>query len=259
MRNKEGWVPSKFIYKNGRLIASRNPKEVQIGSRLYGDLLAYYYDTYIKQYVKGNLTDLGCGKVPLYATYKDFISNNICVDWTNTQKGEEYLDFECNLNVALPFPDEEFDTIILSDVLEHIAEPIHLWRELSRILVKGGKIMISVPFYYPLHESPFDYYRYTEHSLQYFAHLTGLQILLLSPIGGSVEVLADILAKHLQYLPILGSPLAIVIQNIALLFKRTPFGRKIYEKTGKAFPLGYFLIVEKPTVSPIIRNIISQH
>jgi len=31
MNNKENWVPTKFVYKNGRLIASRNPKEIFLG------------------------------------------------------------------------------------------------------------------------------------------------------------------------------------------------------------------------------------
>ena len=42
MRNKEKWKPSKYIYKKGRLIASRDPKEVGISSRLIADLIAIF-------------------------------------------------------------------------------------------------------------------------------------------------------------------------------------------------------------------------
>jgi len=69
-----------------------------IGSRLIGDLIASCYDSYIKKYVRGNLIDLGCEKVPLYEAYKNYINYNTCVDWGNTLKGKEFLDLECDLN-----------------------------------------------------------------------------------------------------------------------------------------------------------------
>ena len=83
MKNIEKWTPSKFVISNGKLKASRNKNEVGISSRLMIDLIALLYDEYIPKYVKGNLVDLGCGKVPLYAVYKNYIDENICVDWGN--------------------------------------------------------------------------------------------------------------------------------------------------------------------------------
>ena len=61
--------------------------------------------------------DLGCGKVPLYIAYRDLVSDIICVDWENTQHENEYLDLEYDITKVLPFVNEEFDTIILSDDL----------------------------------------------------------------------------------------------------------------------------------------------
>ena len=61
MQNKKDWRPSKFIYKNGKLRASRNPDEVGVGSRLMVDIIAEFYDGQIKKHVKGKLLDLGCG------------------------------------------------------------------------------------------------------------------------------------------------------------------------------------------------------
>jgi hypothetical protein len=116
---------------------------------------------------------------------------------------------------------------------------------MSRILTPGGRILMSVPFIYPLHESPYDYYRYTEYSLQRFAESAGFQMLLLKSIGGTPEVLADIIAKHIRFLPVLGPALAIGMQSLTLAFVRTDVGRKLSERTGKVFPLGYFLIAEK--------------
>ena len=246
MRNQEKWKLSKYIYKKGILTASKDSEEVGISSRLIVDLIADFYDSNLRQHAKGKLLDLGCGKVPLYAAYKEFVTDNICVDWGNTLHKNEYLDYEIDLTKNLPFSDSEFDTIILSDVLEHIPVPEHLWKEMARILSRNGKIIMNVPFYYWLHEEPHDYYRYTEFALRRFVETSGLRLIQLKPIGGAPEIMADIFAKNILRLPKLGRSLALVTQWIALGFIRTKFGKRVSEATSSSFPLGYFLIAEKP-------------
>jgi len=157
MKNKDKWKASKYVYRNGRLASSKDLREVKAGSRLVADLVAVLYDTYIPKYATGKLIDLGCGKVPLFEAYKNYVMDNICVDWENTAHKNEYLDFECDLTKKMPFHDDEFDTLILSDVLEHIPQPEKLWQEMYRILSPKGKIILNVPFCYALHEEPHDY------------------------------------------------------------------------------------------------------
>jgi SAM-dependent methyltransferase len=246
MRNQEKWKSSKYIHKKGKLIASRDPKEVCISSRLITDLVADFYDRNLEQHAKGKLLDLGCGKVPLYAAYREFVTDNICVDWVNSLHRNEYLDYELDLTKQFPFSDNEFDTIILSDVLEHVPKPEQLWKEMARILSRNGKIIMNVPFYYWLHEGPHDYYRYTEFVLQRFVEISGLRLIKLEPIGGAPEVMTDIFAKNILRVPKLGCSLAIVTQWLMLGFIRTKFGKKVSEATSRNFPLEYCLIAEKP-------------
>lgn len=245
MKNRDKWQPSKYIYRKGRLVASRDPKEVGVSSRLIVDLIAKAYDESIRRNAKGKLLDLGCGKVPFFMVYRDYVADNICVDWENTKHKNVYLDFECDLTKNLPLKDGEFDTIILSDVLEHIPSPEHLCKEISRVLSTNGRLMMNVPFYYHLHERPHDYYRYTEYALRRFIENSGLKLLQIDSLGGVPEILADILAKSFQRIPVIGESFAIFIQWSTLLFIRTRFGRKISEGTKRNFPLGYFLIAEK--------------
>lgn len=246
MKNSEKWLPSKFVYKKGRLTASRDPNELQISSRLVATLVARSYDTYIKDHVTGRLIDLGCGKVPLFEAYKNYVTDNICIDWGNSIHKNQYLDFECDLTKILPFENESFETVILSDVLEHVYQPETLWKEMSRILSNHGKILMNVPFYYGIHEVPHDYYRYTEYALRRFAEDAGLKIIVLKSYGGAPEIITDIIAKNLRRLPrIVGRPLAIYLQQFTLFFINTKFGKKVSEATSETFPLGYFLIAEK--------------
>jgi len=66
------------------------------------DLIAKVYDENVKRFVKGKLLDLGCGKVPLYIAYKNYITDNICVDWENTLHRNPHIDHYCDLTKALP-------------------------------------------------------------------------------------------------------------------------------------------------------------
>jgi SAM-dependent methyltransferase len=246
VKNQERWAPSKFVYEKGRLVASRDRRELSSASQLIGDLVAGCYDEALKQYARGALIDLGCGKVPLYEAYRDLVTANTCVDWAGSLHKNEFLDLECDLMEPLPFASGSFDTIILSDVLEHVPRPAHLWGEMSRILAPNGHILMNVPFFYWLHEEPHDYYRYTEFALRRFAAEAGLDVVVLKPIGGTPELLADLAAKHVVRMPLIGRPLAGLIQGGTLGLVRTWIGRRASRKTSAKFPLGYFLVAAKP-------------
>ena len=246
MKNEQAWVATKYQIIRGVLRASNDPSEVSAGSKLYVECDAIAYDDAISKYAKGRLIDLGCGKAPLYLKYKQFVSDVTCVDWGNSAHKNEYVDVECDLTKKLPFDECSFDTIIMSSVVEHIPEPALLWAEIARILKPGGRILMDTPFYYPLHEIPHDYYRYSSYALRRFAESHGLEVLQLQAIGGSPEILADIVAKHLQFVPVVGSLVARFIQWFVLLITRTTIGRKLSEKSSERFPLGYFMVAQKP-------------
>lgn len=245
MKNSASWKPTKYDWKNGKLRASRDRKLVTVSSRLMTDLSATLYQEYIPQYAGGKLVDLGCGMVPLYDFYKSYISENICADWPNTLHQNQYLDITCNLNEPLPFQANEFDSIILSEVLEHVAEPELLWSEMAQILKPGGRILLGVPFLYKIHEAPHDYFRYTEFALRNFATKNKLEILHLIPFGGLPAVLTDIYAKQLSKIPLIGNWASDLSQSLCRWFMRTNFGKKISDRSAKHYPLGYFMVVQK--------------
>lgn len=247
MKNPGEWRPSKFELRGGRLRGSRDPLELGIASRLAGDLVAECYDRHLKAFASGRLVDLGCGKVPLYAAYRELATEIVCVDWENSAHGNRHVDVACDLTQSLPFADGRFDTVILSDVLEHVPEPERLWREIARILAANGKLLLNVPFLYGVHEQPHDYYRYTEFALRRHAEAAGLAVLRLEPIGGAPEVLADLAAKtFLLHLPHAGAWLARSIQAFAGLFRRMRIGAHLSAATSRGFPLGYFMVAQKP-------------
>jgi SAM-dependent methyltransferase len=226
----------------GKLKASSDPKEVFIASRLKAGITAEYFDKYIPLYAIGDLLDLGCGKVPLYLAYKDFVRSVTCVDWNENP----FLDLKQDLSEPLPFESDSFDTIILSDVLEHIPEPGSILSELYRVLRVNGVVIINVPFFYWLHEKPHDYYRFTEFALRRYSKSLHFEIIALESSGGAVEILCDIIAKNLVFhVKYIGKPIAGVIQSLNLLFLKTRVGKKIRKITSRNFPIDYFLILQK--------------
>lgn len=245
MRNVAFWTPSKYVMRRGRLVGSRNTDELSVSSRLSADLTASFYERHLPKYARGRLLDLGCGKVPLYFVYSRLVSESVCVDWAMSVHESQHLDYECDLSQELPFVDDHFDTVILSDVLEHIPTPEALCSEVARVLVPGGCLIMNVPFFYWLHEEPHDYYRYTQHALRRFVELSGLQVVTLEATGGSPELSADLLAKHLVRLPMIGSPLASLVQWLMLRFVGTTIGLRLSCATRNVFPFGYFLVATK--------------
>lgn len=249
MKNIENWKESKFTFKNGKLRASRNPKEVIVSSRMIVDKVAEFYTYALPKYAKGDLLDLGCGKVPFYLAYKDLVRSIFCVDWENSMHKNEFLDQHADLNQKLDLPSDAYDTLILSDVLEHIKKPVLLVEEMNRILRKDGILLMNVPFYYWIHEEPFDYHRYTRFALTEMAEDNGFEVLELDTLGGTPEILCDIFSKNGIKIPLIGKGLVSVIYHLIWWFTHTKVGKRFSHKTARKFPFGYTLVLRK------VRNI----
>lgn len=153
----------------------------------------------------------------------------------------DLIDVFIDLNQKLPFEDFSFDTVLLTDVLEHISKPQQLVQEIARVLRPGEKVIIMVPFFYRLHEVPHDYFRYTEHALRSFCNDAHLTIVHLEPYGGYYDILFDLInkrfAKH-----------AFTVKFLEWFYERiylTKYYRKSRKKTSQTFPLGYCLVAQR--------------
>jgi SAM-dependent methyltransferase len=245
MKNVSTWLESKYISNGKDLRSSSNLNEVSAGSRLITNLIAVFYQKNIKIHVQGRLLDLGAGKVPLYGAYRGYITENVCVDWPNSSHDNKHIDFYCDLSKKLPFDDGEFDSILISDVIEHVPDPDFLWREIARVLKINGKVIGNTPFFYWIHEQPFDYYRFTEYALKRFASIVDLNVIEIKPIGGLVEVLADIFSKTIALIPFIGKKTSIFIQQVVFYYSTSGAGIRVLLKTASKFPLGYTFVLEK--------------
>lgn len=127
----------------------------------------------------GRLLDIGCGNKPYLAMFRDRVAAYIGCDVI--QSSENLVDVVCPAT-ELPFADGSFDTVLCTQVIEHVAGHGSLLTEAARVLKPHGLLILSAPMYWPLHEEPFDFFRFTEHGLRH----------LLSGVGfGSLNVCAN--------------------------------------------------------------------
>jgi len=61
----------------------------------------------------------------------------------------------------LPVGNDALDVVLLFEVLEHVKDTEKVLNEIRRVLRPGGQLFISVPFIYPIHDAPNDYWRFT--------------------------------------------------------------------------------------------------
>jgi SAM-dependent methyltransferase len=214
-------------------------------SRVVASLVAEFYTRAIPLWVSGDLADLGCGNAPLLGAYTKYCDSVLLVDWENSEHPNPLLDITLDLNQPLAAIDSEsLDTVLLSDVLEHIREPAELLAEIWRILRPGGYLVMNVPFTYRLHERPHDYYRYTSYALEYLTTAAGFEVVELSALGGWLEIMADMWGKLFSAARL--HVLSAIIHRVAVIIYRTPLGRKFAAVSGAIWPLGYGLAARKP-------------
>jgi SAM-dependent methyltransferase len=246
MKNPDRWLPTKVVKsRTGRFTPSSDPAQLGAASRLVVARQIEAYEAALRRYARGILLDMGCGHVPYLELYRPLVDANICVDWENSPHASQHLDEAANLNEPLRFAAASFDTVLMTDVLEHIARPWVLVPEIARILRPGGHVIVGVPYMYWLHEQPHDYYRYTEFGLQHLAADAGLEPVQLAPYGGAPEIMSDIAGKCLRR----WDPLCRVWVSCTTFLLNSQLARRISEQTARSFPLGYVFVARKPVAA----------
>ncbi len=67
------------------------------------------------------------------------------------------LDIVCDIT-AIPEPDASFDAIMCIEVFEHLPNPLLALKEFSRLLRRGGYLIITAPFCSLTHMAPYHFY-----------------------------------------------------------------------------------------------------
>lgn len=200
----------------------------------------------------GKLLDYGCGSKPYEELFPatEYIGIDVEVSGhpTDRKTADVYFD-----GVCLPFSDSEFDSVLVSEVVEHLFDLPCALVEISRVMKPSGKLLITCPFVWPLHEEPYDYARYTPFALSHELERAGFRIIEQDRGGMPVEVLGQMLLTEIIGGRFLSVPkLSLVVEMLANGFVNCICRAlaKLSEPSTK-FYLSNILLAEKVVSVPV--------
>lgn len=241
MSQEQGFLIQK---DNGKIVVNSKKTTSILTNQLQVDFLIDF-----SFFLKGNLLDVGCGEKPYKLIYDDLCEKSIGIDVETCKHEQKWVDIFASAD-NMPFDNEIFDSVLCTNVLEHVADMEAAFSEIRRVLKKGGYAIISVPFLYPVHESPYDYYRFTRHGLEYQLVKNGFEIERIISWGG--VGLLSIVYFNMFFGKVLNNKLinalSCFIQKGFYILYRAIFYGRIKEGKGKihkVITLGNFIITKK--------------
>lgn len=175
-------------FRSGTTVSWRDPAKIEKQSIVDALVAA-------SNYASGRLLDVGCGHKPYRDLFADRVSCHIGVDFPVTAAGASAADVYAD-STALPFANASFDTVLSTQVLEHLPEPKAMLREVYRVLCPGGHLILTAPQTWGLHEEPHDYYRFTGYGLRYLAESCGFAVDYIKPRGGLFALIGQLLINY---------------------------------------------------------------
>lgn len=144
---------------------------------------AQHIRAHAERHFGGRLLDIGCGSKWKQDLVGDLVEEYVGLDHKDSMHDQTVVDI-FGTAYEIPEPDESFDCIICTSVLEHLEEPRAALAESFRVLKPEGHVLYTAPMFWHLHEQPRDFYRYTEYSLRYLFESVGYEIVTLDPMSG---------------------------------------------------------------------------
>lgn len=212
---------------------------------------------------KGKLVDIGCGRMPYRKVLEPLVDSYIGVDhpevsrlYKSDVKPEILADAK-----KLPFGNNSFDIALLIQVLEHVNDPDKVIKEAARVLKPGGVLIISIPFFYPLHDMPYDWGRYTSSALKTFIDGASLHLVKIKTQGSFFEfwlqMMNTFLIKRINdmmsnfniitgllFIPVVIFTFPVTLFNNFLIFTINSL-LQTFPKYPDYFPMDYLIVARK--------------
>jgi len=144
-------------------------------------------------------------------------------------------DLTVDLEEVSEFRNKNFKNVLLFNVLEHVYNFQNCLKNCHLILDKDGFFYGSTPFFFRIHGSPNDYFRYTEQGIIKAMNDTGFKNIKVKVIGGGIFIcFYSSISLITKWIPLLNNILLILCQALDGIIS-------LFSKNIKnIYPLGYF-------------------
>ena len=184
------------------------------------------------------ILDYGCAEVPyrhFFPAEAEYVAADI--------PGNPHATLELNADATVPAPDDSFDVVISTQVLEHVADPALHLAESFRVLRPGGRMLLSTHGVFIYHPDPIDHWRWTCAGLRHVVEEAGFRVVRFEGIIGLVATGLQLVQDATYYrVPRWLRPVyAFVMQSLCVLADRV---QKQSSRDLNAQVFG--LVAEKP-------------
>jgi len=157
-----------------------------------------------QSYFIGEVIDVGAGDQPyrkLFTSVYKYIATNTKIHYKNNlDEVDQFTDVWIEDASALPFEDNSMNGVLCFQVLSVIQKPELFFKEAKRILLPGGKLLLTTDFLYPTW-SKADKARYSIQQLNRFAQEAGLKVSKTESFGGFKSLVFSLLSRRIRSYP----------------------------------------------------------
>jgi len=209
----------------------------------------YLYIKKLAPMCNGVFLDFGCGIMPYRRLFS--YERYIGIEYGDPSLSTDEIIYVQDSSV--PFPDDYFDTIICTQVLEHVPHPEAILAEFYRVLKTRGKLLLSVPMTWAEHAHPHDFRRFTPEGLNQLLYRYGFNVKFLIRTTGTVLTIAQLIMDFIRQklygkgynLWILSWRLMIGLTLYTPLLTMAYFLSAIIRDQEKLLPLDIIVLAEK--------------
>jgi 2-polyprenyl-3-methyl-5-hydroxy-6-metoxy-1,4-benzoquinol methylase len=138
-------------------------------------------------HARGRVLDAGSGRSPYKPLLRQRGLEVLSIDVAD-RAGE--VDILGDLQDMPAVASGSVDTVLCTQVLEHLPRPWQAMAEFARVLRPGGVLVLSTPHLSAVHEAPHDFYRYTSYGLRELLAQAGLEPIEVAAASGLIAFLA---------------------------------------------------------------------